>query len=174
MCEGGGCVRSNDINKSLSSKPISFDSVDHEAHIVSPLVGIGTPPPPLPPSERVLLPWTGGGACGRGGGRVPFSDDWRKSLELCLLSGVDPTGVGGWHKVLWRVFREDNSCVATNYFDVRYAKKDHFQAEQSGEDKKQFSLLKNVSQKLGRLRGKSTNTVSAKRNHKIKRWCTLL
>ncbi len=44
-------------------------------YLVCPLVGIGTPPPPLH-SKRA-----------RGYGS-PNSDDWRKSLALCLLFGV--------------------------------------------------------------------------------------
>jgi hypothetical protein len=45
-----------------------------------PVVGIGTPPPP-PPAP-------GGGAHSQmGEGVGPNSDDWRKSLELCLFCG---------------------------------------------------------------------------------------
>ncbi len=60
-------------------------------YIQSILVGIGTPPTPLPqasvpsppPDQRV----GGGGANSPAarGWRSPNSDDWRKSLALCLL-----------------------------------------------------------------------------------------
>jgi hypothetical protein len=57
-----------------------------EYHSVCPLVRIGTPPPPSPASECVP-PGTNGREHTRlrvrGGG--PNSDDWRKSLALCLL-----------------------------------------------------------------------------------------
>ncbi len=62
-----------------------------EYHSVCPLVGIGTPHPPLPPSECVPP------LNQRGEGhtclwvrvwRSPNSDDWRKILALCLLCGV--------------------------------------------------------------------------------------
>ncbi len=63
-----------------------------EHHSVCPLVGIGTPPTPLlqaivppPPNQRV-----GGWAQSPAGGGwgSPDSDDWRKSLVLCLLCGL--------------------------------------------------------------------------------------
>jgi hypothetical protein len=57
-----------------------------ETHSVCPLVRIGT----LPPPSRVP-PGTKGGtlsAAGEGEGG-PNSDDWRKSLALCLLCAVE-------------------------------------------------------------------------------------
>jgi hypothetical protein len=63
-----------------------------EYHSVCPLVGIGTPPTPLSQASVPLPPRTGGGHTRlrvRGWGR-PISDDWRKSLPLCLYS-VDVT-----------------------------------------------------------------------------------
>jgi len=56
-----------------------------EYHSVCPLVGIGTLPPPL--SSLGTKGWGGGGHTRlrvRGWGS-PNSDDWRKSLALCLL-----------------------------------------------------------------------------------------
>jgi hypothetical protein len=77
---------------------------DHKVRIfkeyrsVCPLVGIGTLPSPLSPcSECAPPPRTGRGG-GRGEGHTPLrvrgwltpnSDDWRKSLALCLLCGRD-------------------------------------------------------------------------------------
>jgi hypothetical protein len=58
---------------------------------VCPLVGIGTLPPTLSPASVPLPPEPKGGgdtlSCGWGS---PNSDDWRKSLSLCLLCGVYP------------------------------------------------------------------------------------
>ncbi len=61
-----------------------------EHHSVSPLVGIGTPPTPLPhesvpsPSDQRVGGHTRLRLRGWGS---PNSDDWRKSLALCLLCG---------------------------------------------------------------------------------------
>jgi hypothetical protein len=58
-----------------------------EYHSVCPLVGIGTLPTPLSPASVPLPPEPGGGHTRlrvRGWGS-PNSDDWRKSLALCLL-----------------------------------------------------------------------------------------
>jgi hypothetical protein len=49
-----------------------------EYHSVCPLVGMGTLPTPLSPASVPLPPE-------RGGWGRPNSDDWRKSLALCLL-----------------------------------------------------------------------------------------
>ncbi len=51
-----------------------------EYHSVCPLVGIGTAPPPQAKGGRAHSP------AGEGWGS-PNSDDWRKSLALCLLCG---------------------------------------------------------------------------------------
>ncbi len=59
-------------------------------HSVCPLVGIVTLPTPLSPASVPLPPEWGGGHTRqrvRGWGS-PNSDDWRKSLALCLLSGL--------------------------------------------------------------------------------------
>ncbi len=61
-----------------------------EYHSVSPLVGIGTLPTPLSPASVPLPPEPGGGEHTRlpvRGWGSPNSDDWRKSLALCLLCG---------------------------------------------------------------------------------------
>jgi hypothetical protein len=61
-----------------------------EYHSVCPLVGIGTLPTPLSPARLPLPPRTGGVGVTldrlrvRGWGS-PNSDDWRKSLAICLL-----------------------------------------------------------------------------------------
>jgi hypothetical protein len=63
----------------------------YKYHSVCHLVVIGTTPPPLPPASEPP-PGTKGGVGAhthlqvRGWGS-PTSDDWRKSLELCLLCG---------------------------------------------------------------------------------------
>ncbi len=64
-------------------------SIYKEYHSVCSLVGIGTLPTPLSPAANVPLPPEPGG---RGhthlrvrGWGSPNSDDWRKSLALCLL-----------------------------------------------------------------------------------------
>ncbi len=61
-------------------------------HNVGPIVGIGTLPTPLSPASVPLPPEPGG----RGHTRLrvrgwgsPSSDDWRKSLALCLLCALD-------------------------------------------------------------------------------------
>ncbi len=59
---------------------------------MSPIVGIGTLSPPLLEASVPLSPGTrggeGGAHCMPARGWVsPNSDDWRKSLALCLLSG---------------------------------------------------------------------------------------
>ncbi len=58
-----------------------------EYHSACSLVGIGTLPPPLSPAIVPLPPEPKGGHTrlrGRGRGS-PNSDDWRKSLALCLV-----------------------------------------------------------------------------------------
>jgi hypothetical protein len=65
-----------------------------EHHSVCPLVGIGTAPPPLPQaSVYPPSPEPKGGHArlrvGGGGWGSSNSDDWRKSLALCLLYGCD-------------------------------------------------------------------------------------
>ncbi len=63
--------------------------IKKEYHSVCLLVGIGTPPSPLPsPSECAPRPEPKRGrtlACGWVGWGSPNSDDWSKSLALCLL-----------------------------------------------------------------------------------------
>ncbi len=62
-----------------------------EHRSVCPLVGIGTLPPLLSPASVPLPPETGGGGHARlrvGGWGSPNSDDWRKSLALCLLCAL--------------------------------------------------------------------------------------
>jgi len=60
-----------------------------EYHSVCSLVGIGTLPTPLSPASLLLPPEPGGGRGHTrlrvGGWGGPNSDDWRKSLALCLL-----------------------------------------------------------------------------------------
>ncbi len=62
-----------------------------EYHSVCPLVGIGTLPPPLSSASVPLPPEPKGGGghtCVRvRGWGSPNSNDWRKSLALCLLCG---------------------------------------------------------------------------------------
>ncbi len=61
-----------------------------EYHSVGPLVGIGALPTPLSPASVPLPPKPGGGGQTRlrvRGWGSPYSDDWRKSLALCLLCG---------------------------------------------------------------------------------------
>ncbi len=65
-----------------------------EHHSVCPLVGIGTPPTPFPQASVPSPPPTPDQRVGGGGTRLrlrrwgsPNSDDWRKSLALCLLCG---------------------------------------------------------------------------------------
>ncbi len=77
------------------------ERVNHKVHIiyleyhsVCPLVGIGTPPPLPLPLTSVLSPRTirGDGVHPRlrvRGWGSPNSDDWRESLALCLLCGVN-------------------------------------------------------------------------------------
>ncbi len=61
-----------------------------EYHSVCPLVGIGTLPTPLSPASVPLPPRKGGHTRLRvRGWESPNSDDWRKSLALCLLCGYD-------------------------------------------------------------------------------------
>jgi hypothetical protein len=62
-----------------------------EHHSVCPFVGIGTLPPLLSPASVPLPPVQRGGGHARlrvGGWGSPNSDDWRKSLALCLLCDV--------------------------------------------------------------------------------------
>ncbi len=155
--EGGSC--SSDINKSLSSIPISFDSVDHKVHIVSPLFGIGTPPPPPPPPPVSVSspPWTGGGGGawgGGGGGRASnFGRLKKKPSTLCTL----------WRGSYWcRIgkrfcavfFAKIFFCCNKLFFYVRFTP--------IWRGQNNFHPSKNVSQKRGRLRGKIMNTLSAK------------
>ncbi len=67
-----------------------------EYHSVCPLVEIGTLPPPLSPASVPPVPKDGGAhsPAGEGWGS-PNSDDWRKSLALCLLCGAGGVGGGG-------------------------------------------------------------------------------
>jgi hypothetical protein len=65
-----------------------------EYHRVYPLVGIGTLPTPLSPASVSLPPEAGGGGHTRQRARgwgSPNSDDWRKSLALCLLCDLHST-----------------------------------------------------------------------------------
>jgi hypothetical protein len=66
-----------------------------EYHSVCPLVGIGTLPPPLSPASVPLPPEPKGGGgtlpAGEGLGS-PNSDNWRKSLALCLLCYMGGSG----------------------------------------------------------------------------------
>ncbi len=91
-----------------------------EYHSACPLVGIGTLPTPISPASVPLSQKPRGG---RGGARhtrlrarsvSPNSDDWRKSLALCLLCGFDTEGGGeSWtrekvrgatiHKAGWEI-----------------------------------------------------------------------
>ncbi len=75
-------------------------------HSVSPLVGSGNPPPPLqqasvctihPPLPKRDVTHS---PTGEGGGVSPNSDDWRKSLALCILCAVNrpPPIMGGTNK----------------------------------------------------------------------------
>ncbi len=62
-----------------------------EHHSVCPFVGIGTPPTTLPQASVPSPPPKGGGGNTRlwlWGWGSPNSDDWRKSLALCLLCGI--------------------------------------------------------------------------------------
>jgi hypothetical protein len=71
-----------------STKYISIIYLEY--HSACPFVGIGTLPPPLSPASVHLPPEPKGGAhspAGKGLGS-PYSDDWRKSLALCLLCGA--------------------------------------------------------------------------------------
>jgi hypothetical protein len=56
-----------------------------EYHSVCPLVEIVTPPPPLSPASVPLTSGTKGGGGGAKLGVGPNSNEWRKSLALCLL-----------------------------------------------------------------------------------------
>jgi hypothetical protein len=70
-----------------------------EYHSVCPLVGIGTLPPPLSPASVPLPPEPKGGGHNRlqvRGWGSPNSDDWRKSLALCLLCA--------FHNILTTIF----------------------------------------------------------------------
>ncbi len=75
-------------------------SICKEYHSVCSLVGTGTLPTPLSPASVHLPPNRGGRggtlACGLGVGeefQFPNSDDWRKSLALCLLcDSIGPNG----------------------------------------------------------------------------------
>ncbi len=77
---------------------LCLDQEDHKVHIfieyhsVCPLVGIGTLPPPLSSASAPLPPEPKGGRHTRlrvRGWGSPNSDDWRKSLALCLLCEED-------------------------------------------------------------------------------------
>ncbi len=64
-------------------------SIEH--HSVCPLVGIGNPPTPIPQASVPYPRTKGWGAhspAAEGVWGSPNSDDWRKSLALCLLCGV--------------------------------------------------------------------------------------
>jgi hypothetical protein len=64
---------------------------EYHNHSVFSLVGIGTLPPPLWPASMPLPTEPKGGHTrlrARGWGS-PNSDDWRKSLALCLLCALD-------------------------------------------------------------------------------------
>ncbi len=75
-------------NNSALSHPHYKVHIYKEYHSVCPLVGIGTLPPPSHASECAPPPQAKGGRAhspaGEGWGS-PNSDDWRKSLALCLL-----------------------------------------------------------------------------------------
>jgi hypothetical protein len=63
-----------------------------ECHSVCPLVGIRTPPAPIPQASVPPPPGTKGKGEHSPAGGVwgsPNSDDWRKSLALFLLCGHD-------------------------------------------------------------------------------------
>ncbi len=82
-----------------------------EYHSVCPLVGIGTPPPPLPlTSVSLPLESKGGGAhfpaCEGWGS--PDSDDWRKSLALCLLCGYAYRSLSAKRIKQCRIFLRNN------------------------------------------------------------------
>jgi hypothetical protein len=64
-------------------------------HSVCPLVGIGTLTTPLSPASVPLHPGPGGTFAAVRGWGSPNSDDWRKSLALCLLRGVNRVKGGG-------------------------------------------------------------------------------
>ncbi len=75
---------------------------------VCPLVGIGTLPPPPSPASACAPPpgtkgWGGHTRLRVRGWGSPNSDDWRKSLALCLLCGVyPPCGRGRPQPARWR------------------------------------------------------------------------
>ncbi len=82
----------------------------HSVCDLCPLVRIETPSPPLPLASE-FPPTKGGGqtlACGWGGGAGgPNSDDWRKSLVLCLLcAGSDQRSPFICHLIFTRTTRE--------------------------------------------------------------------
>ncbi len=72
----------------FASYPQSTDIYRVPQCTVCPLVGIGTLPPPLSPASVPLPPELKGGRHTRlrvRGWGSPNSEDWRKSLSLCLL-----------------------------------------------------------------------------------------
>ncbi len=91
-----------------------------EYHSVWPLVGIGTLPSSSLTSECAPPPNRGGGGGGhtrlrlRGCGS-PHSDDWRKSLALCLLCGFKEKS-GIWNSRLCPGFEPTNCSPSCQKF----------------------------------------------------------
>jgi hypothetical protein len=85
----------------------------YENNSICPFVRIGTPPPPLHPEPK------GGHTClwvRRGWGGGPNSDDWRKSLALCVLCGKDcvyiieyEVGGDSKHRLLGNLYNSQRS-----------------------------------------------------------------
>ncbi len=96
MTDCRGMQASTQSSSTLWKRYIHKVLIFIEHHSVSPLVGIGTPPP-LQPQASVPSPpdqWVGGHTRLRlKGWGSPNSDDWRKSLALCLLCGYIYTSV---------------------------------------------------------------------------------
>ncbi len=85
-------------SKSRSKLEIFTKYVYIKSPTVCPLVGIGTLPTPLSPASVPLPPEPGGGHTRlrlRGWGS-PNSEDWIKSLGLCLLCGSYPRPAELW------------------------------------------------------------------------------